>query len=79
MKRLLFDLINGIRSGIPVCCTLFFSAWVYFHPGEPCAATVGKARGQDKDARYVQCNRCYHSRKVVQVKPNGVIFKGLIK
>lgn len=89
MKELIFNLVNGVYSGIPICCNLFFSYKVVTRESDcPVAAMVhekrtGKvfdifaAKGDD-ESHYVQCNRCYAKNKVKQIRGNGVVLKFLM-
>ena len=89
MKELIFNLVNGVRSGIPMCCNLFFSHYVFTRDTDcPVAATVHEKRtGKvfdvcadkiDGESDYVQCNRCYAKNRVKQIRYNDVILRWLI-
>lgn len=89
MKQLIFNLVNGVRSGIPMCCTLFFSYRALF--GGEIAANVYKERtGKEFDifaknddgageSDYVLCNRCHAKKKVKEIRNNGVILRRLMR
>ena len=84
MKEIIFNLVNGVHSGIPLCCNLFFAYRA--HKGGPVAAQVHEERtGQSFDplttrtkANYVRCHRCYRKDRVKEIRYNGVIAKWLI-
>lgn len=86
MKEAIFNLVNGIRSGIPVCCTLFFTYQCRI-PG-PVGKRIHEERTGKKfnpceiiegDAEYVQCGICYKRNKVKEIRENGVIMSWLIQ
>ena len=87
MRELIFNLVNGVRSRIPLCCTLFFSYHVLTNPG-PCAAVLHKERTgeefdpltptEEDESHYVQCNYCYNRNKVKEIPNNGVVLRWLI-
>lgn len=89
MKELIFNLVNGVRSGIPICCNLFFSYRVLIKPDCQVADVVHEKRtgkvfdvfavNDPDESQYVQCNRCYAKNKVKEIRDNGVILSFLIK
>lgn len=74
LKGVLGHLLNGIWSGIPICCTLHFCKlrWSGIH-------LIGghekKRRGNIHRAQYVQCNKCFELDRVRPMKKNGVLYK----
>jgi len=92
IKRLIFNLINGIYSGIPLCCTLFY-AKKDLNIDPLLAYTVEKNRGIEvelvdhgfryingkNNCDYVSCDRCFNMNRFKTIKNNGMIFKWLIK
>ena len=78
MRKLVFDLVNGIRSGIPLCCTLFFAKHRFKYPDEALAIKMKNKRGSYGDSNYVMCDKCFKTNNAVEIKNNGVILKGLI-
>lgn len=81
-RRRLFNLINGIRSGIPLCCVLFYTRR-NTNANSLVALDTRIARGgsinaSENDPNYVLCDKCYNCGKIVNIKPNGTIFTGLI-
>ena len=85
MRELIFNLVNGVRSEIPLCCNLFFSYRVVIEPNCPVAATVHQERtGTEFDifeiseSSYVQCNHCYAKNKIKEIRSNGTILRWLI-
>jgi len=70
MKELIFNLVNGVRSGIPLCCNLFFSHNA-LTPGPVGKRVYEQRTGKefdvfacdDDEAHYVQCNRCWVKRE----------------
>lgn len=90
MRELIFNLANGIYSGIPVCCNLFFTYRAY-RGKHPVAAVVHEERtnqvfdclgSNDADdgggANYVQCNRCYAKKNTKKIRYNGTILRWLV-
>lgn len=86
MKELIFNLVNGVRSGIPVCCTLFFT-YNALTPGPVGKRVYEERTGKefdifaakiDGESEYVQCNHCYAKNKVKEIRNNGVILRFLI-
>ena len=88
MKALIFHLVNGVRSRIPLCCNLFFSYNVFTKKAGWGAAVVHEERTgkefdvmgeyEEGESHYVQCNRCYAKNRVKEIRSNGVILKSLI-
>lgn len=81
-RNILYHFINGIHSGIPLCCTTFFSlktvdekchkegiAFVLSQIREPGAWE----RGEHKSVNYVQCDKCYENNHVVEINENDPI------
>lgn len=86
MKELIFNLVNGARSGIPMCCNLFFSYKVVVEPNCLVAAEVHERRTgkvfdvfEISESSYVRCNRCYAKNIIKEIRNNGVILKFLMK
>ena len=79
MKDWLFDLINGVRSGIPLCCVWYYLRWD--DSQGLCAKTTGLRRGTwgQYIREYVACDTCHETGKIVKIKKNGVIMKWLIE
>ncbi len=75
-KRKLFNFINGIYSGIPFCCVLFYTK--RNKPKSYTALEVDISRGYSRNAGYVLCDKCFKENNVVNIKLNGAIFKSLI-
>ncbi len=87
MQTALFNFINGLRSGIPLCCTVFFIKECRI-PGPVGARIYEKRSGkkfdvfgdnEDDNAQYVRCDTCYSRQKVKEIRENGVIMKWLIR
>lgn len=77
MKRIIFDIINGIRSGIPICCVIAYLRDSYNNL--PVALHRSKQLGYDLQKsgyQYVPCSKCYKNKKIVPLKFNGVILFG---
>ena len=79
----MYHYINGIRSGIPLCCIRF---WVRecnntekYPNGISFALSQERYGGFDKDeSNYVQCHMCYKAGRPAECKGNGVILHWLI-
>jgi hypothetical protein len=89
LKRSLFDLINGLRSGIPLCCTVHYvsSKWrgvcgIAKHDSErrgfPWKRRDLRPEFYQK-VRYCLCDKCFANESVVKIKHNGTIFKCLMR
>jgi hypothetical protein len=86
----LYHFINGIRSGIPACCVLFFTKknrtvdYVAYEVDKERGInvkSVGGAMtypdGKPTDAEYVQCDTCFKNNRVEPLKSNGCIMHWL--
>ncbi len=85
MKELIFNLVNGVRSRIPICCNLFFS-YNALTPGPVARRVHEKRTGKEFDvlgvndgADYVRCNHCYAKNKIKDIPNNGIILRWLIR
>lgn len=76
MRKLLYHFINGIRSGIPLCCTWYFVC-ASKHMTAVARETAIK-RGGSLKCGYVTCDRCYHNGRRVKIKHNGVILMRIL-
>jgi len=69
-REKLYDILNGIWSGIPLCCIK------YWYDGN-----TGLSRDKEDpyrdEARYVRCNRCVSKRRIKQIRHNGDICRFL--
>jgi hypothetical protein len=81
----LFQFVNGLHSGLPVCCVLFFIyRWPKmlascFRDGRLHRPIIEMSRERDPDApEYVRCDRCIKKDRRVEIKKNGYICKWLI-
>ena len=72
MKFWLYSTINGIWSGIPLCC---IKSWNKGYTG---SNMLVEDPLQHK-VEYVRCPKCIKSDKMIKVRHNGVIFHGLIE
>ena len=81
VRHAVYDLANGLHSGIPLCCTWFFvkRGWQVRLVG----LSTDIERGLDPKERcgpgYVQCNSCYEHDRSVKIKRNGHILNWLFK
>jgi len=65
------DAINGIWSGIPLCCIWHFIR----SPHADVAFRDAQRRGHwHDDAEYCQCDRCYRDKRIVKVRDNGYLL-----
>jgi hypothetical protein len=80
VRRLLFDSINGVRSGIPICCVMFFNKHQIMgtHQIAYTIDTTPRVVWGSGSCGYVQCDKCFNTGNKVNIKPNGVILKGLV-
>lgn len=85
MKEVIFNLVNGVRSGIPVCCILFFTyhaargKQVALYAYEKRTGKIFDPREIiEGEAEYVQCGICAKRNRVEKIRSNGVIMKGLL-
>ncbi len=72
LRLALFDLVNGVRSQIPICCVLFFVHHIL--RGEMAVAkVVYDRRGLplSHGPGYVQCQRCFGVQYSVEVRKGG--------
>jgi hypothetical protein len=69
MRRYLYHLINGVRSGIPLCCVAHWLAGI---------TGLNNYDPNYMDASYVRCHTCATTRRVVELKNNGCIMRWLI-
>ncbi len=72
MRYWLYDTINGIWSGIPLCC---IKSWNKGYTGtnmlveDPLWSKV----------EYVRCPMCIQSGKLIKIRHNGMICRGLVQ
>ena len=75
------DFINGIWSGIPICCTLSYSK------GRHGLVVIDELKAEHNTSwrkaanlfysspcEYIQCKKCEASGKIVKIRKNGVLF-----
>lgn len=75
---ILFSLLNGLHSGIPLCCILYFVGMT--QQGIALVARhAAKTRGGHGNAPYVQCNECFNTGRVQRIKFNGAIATELLE
>ena len=90
IKRFIYDLVNGIRSGIPLCCIAFFvlksqtkniGLTVYTERYEALDTqnTFSDPPSEKKLASYVQCDACWDKDRAVKIKKNGTVLKGFAR
>jgi hypothetical protein len=88
VKRIIFDLINGVYSDIPPCCNIFYS--IKHRNTDYTSRTlaikrseynseIGKYNSDRLKSNYVLCDRCFENKRVHKIKKNGAIFRFLIK
>ena len=90
IRQKIFHYLNGVRSGIPVCCINFWVRNVNDYDRYPkgIGATLYEERhGKEFDvfgdndcsqADYVRCPHCFSNNHVVKVKENGTIMHWLL-
>lgn len=78
---LLWHILNGRHSGIPLCCSLFYAKENM--RGFGVAYRVCIERGDEwpgnPDVHYVQCNHCYNTNRIETLKLNGTIAEHLLE
>lgn len=75
MKQAAADFCNGLYSGIPLCCVLYFCKHVY--AGIFAIADHARETRGSNSIGYVQCDKCFHNKHHVEIKLNGWIrFNG---
>jgi hypothetical protein len=89
VKRATYHSINGVRSGIPLCCTIHFVK-LDWDGIKRIARSECERRGFswhhdparpkfDIEAEYCLCDKCFDNSRSKGIKKNGTIFKNLIK
>ncbi len=71
-KKKWFHLINGLWSGIPLCCIRHF-VW------HECGHEAAARRGSCNNVNYVQCDKCHSSHNSQKIRSNGYLFCFLIR
>jgi len=69
-RRWLYHFLNGIWTGIPLCCTLYW-----------CSGYHGMNRDKPDpwhEAYYVRCNACVDARRINKTRQNGRVAHWLI-
>jgi len=88
MKENIYHLINGLWSGIPLCCITFFVANHAKHEGGIAAAKYKERYNREFEidpekniskADYVRCDKCWNKDRLAKVRDNGVIMYWMIK
>lgn len=69
LREDLYHIINGIYSGIPICCVLFFIRQHRQYDG--IAMALNRKRRYVERCRYVRCDRCFRAGLVAVIKFNG--------
>lgn len=81
-RNVIFHFVNGIHSGIPLCCTTFFSLKTLDEKchREGIAFTVSEERepgawetGTHTSVNYVQCDKCWERGHVVEIKETDYV------
>ena len=84
MKLFCKNFINGVYSGIPLCCVLYFCMATYKNPYRLVGLLSDRKRKNllpNKEEQktvisdFVLCNKCFKKGKNKYCKDNGLIFK----
>lgn len=76
-RNTVFNLINGVRSGIPLCCVIRYTIDnnkglpVAFYRSLECNYNF---YAKENNWQYVPCQRCYENKHFITPKRNGVIL-----
>jgi len=71
-RRKLFHFINGVWTGIPLCCINYWNqGYSGIHRDKP--------DPNWPEAHYVRCNECAAARRSKKTRSNGVIARWLLK
>ena len=70
LRCLLFDIINGVRSGIPLCCIEYFVR-------TPLMAMIIQNE-YNPLIQYQRCMSCRSSERIVEIRHNGCTAHWLI-
>lgn len=80
IRFFIYDVINGIRSGIPLCCVLDFclNDWYWDKKTETDFYFTKMDKLHDPKSKYyaynyVPCKKCFYKFKIINIKMNGVI------
>ena len=71
-----YHFFNGIYSGIPLCCIIFFIRKCRSTNLVAKDVTIERGEEWSKNGgvQYVQCNKCYNKKKIIKIKNNGCIL-----
>jgi hypothetical protein len=75
MRIKLYNFINGIRSGIPICCVLFF---VKRHNDVYQETNLLRNQKSDK-CGYIRCDKCFKENRKIKQKLNSRICRWILK
>jgi len=79
MRQTLYDFVNGIWSGIPICCILFFIRKRRAGIREIAWEVYAERIESHPLACYVQCDKCHARKKLVKIRHNGTILHWLFR
>jgi hypothetical protein len=83
IKKFVYEFVNGIRSGIPLCCVIHFCK----EPDGPKGMTILEKCGwkwydwsnfAGCRIQYIPCPKCLNKKRFVTIKNNGLICNFLI-
>lgn len=93
-NQIIFDIFNGLYSGIPLCCIRYYIRILI--NGENYVALITEMKRNNfielvnhngieamklkfsPESEYVQCDYCYDNNIVKQIKNNGTILNWLL-
>jgi len=90
IKEAIYNFINGIWSGMPFCCVIFFvkKSWIYqcdtaYHVENKRNNVIycterGMKLKEIPEHEYVACDKCTLHKTFVKIKENGIICQWLI-
>jgi hypothetical protein len=69
----LYHAINGIWSGISVCCVAYF-VFEMWQGNQPVAEMAAERRGENTPTNYVVCDKCWRAGRFIKTKQNGTLL-----
>jgi hypothetical protein len=82
VKAFIYDFVNGLHSGIPICCVWNYSK--LFGVVNKAVFLMGEygvdfySDNKIKHIGYVPCARCYKKNHFIRIKYNGKVLRYLI-
>ena len=81
IRCIIHDFINGLYSGIPLCCVINFCRCKSNHKALDLAIQYGLKSHYDfdREVNYVPCKKCHETKTYNELKHNGSICEFLIR